>query len=121
MLGTKASATDPTSWASGLRNPKINILMRRWTGIRKNVENMENTMLLLMQNPQTTPEQMSMAAKLYADVAQRLADSAKAVDDYLYHGIKPEPKQSVHMLSCGAAKSGNEEFCNCKDWQEGEM
>ena len=119
MLGTKASATDPTSWAFGLRNPKINILMRRWTGIRKNVENMENTMLLLMQNPQTTPEQMSMAAKLYADVAQRLADSAKAVDDYLYHGIKPEPKPSVHMLSCGAAKTGNEEFCNCKDWQEG--
>ena len=117
----KASATDPTSWAFGLSNPKINILMRRWEGIRKNVGNMENTMLLLMQNPQTTPEQLSMAAKLYADVSQRLADCAKSVDDYLYHDIKPEPKQSVHMMSCATTKSGNEELCNCKDWQQGEI
>jgi hypothetical protein len=116
----KASEIDPTSWRFGLSNPKINILMRRWKGISKNAENMENTLLLLMQNPQTTPEQMSMAEKLYANVAQRLADSAKAVDDYLYQGIKPEPKQSVHMMSCAAAISGNEVFCNCKDWQQGE-
>ena len=92
--------------------------MRKWEGIRKNVDNMENTMLKLMQNPQTTPEQLSMAAKLYADVSQRLADCAKSVDDYLYHGIKPEPKQSVHMMSCVTTKSGNEDDCNCKDWQQ---
>lgn len=117
----KASEVKPSSWAFGLRHPKINILMRRWEGTNKNVVSMENTMLLLMQNPQTTPEQMAMAAKLYADVAQRLADCAKSVDDYLYHGIKPEPKQSVHMISCATTKTGNEEFCNCKDWQQGEM
>ena len=113
----KASEIDPTSWQYGLRNPKVNILMRRWKGISKNVEDMENTLLLLMQNPQTTPEQMSMAAKLYADVAQRLADSAKAVDDYLHQDIKPEPKQRVHMLSCSTTKTGVEEYCNCRDWQ----
>ena len=113
----KASEIDPTSWVFGLRNPKINILMRRWTGIRKNVENMENTMLLLMQNPQTTPEQMSMAAKLYADVAQRLADSAKAVDDYLYHGVKPEPKKYACTL-CGSSETPIEEggaYPHCPD------
>ena len=117
----KASQVKPSSWRFGLNNPRINILMRKWEGIRKNVDNMENTMLKLMQNPQTTPEQLSMAAKLYADVSQRLADCAKSVDDYLYLGIKPEPKQSVHMMSCVTTKSGNEDDCNCKDWQQVEM
>lgn len=117
----KVSEIKPTAWRYGFNNPKINMLMRKWEGIRKNVVHMEDTMLKLMQNPQTTPEQLSMAAKLYADVSQRLADCAKAVDDYLYHDIKPEPKQSVHMMSCATTKSGNEELCNCKDWQQGEI
>ena len=116
----KASQVKPSSWRFGLSNPKINILMRKWEGIRKNVDNMENTMLKLMQNPQTTPEQLSMVAKLYADVTLKLSDCAKAVDDYLYHGTKPKP-MSVHMMSCAAYKTGVEELCNCKDWQEGEM
>lgn len=116
----KASQVKPSSWGSGLSNPKINILMRKWGGIRKNVDNMENTMLKLMQNPQTTPEQLSMVAKLYADVTLKLSDCAKSVDDYLYLRIKPEPL-STHMMSCATTKSGNEDDCNCKDWQEGEM
>ena len=117
----KVSEMKPTAWRYGFNNPKINMLMRKWEGIRKNVVHMEDTMLKLMQNPQTTPEQLSMAAKLYADVSQRLADCAKSVDDYLYHDIKPEPKQSVHMMSCVTTKSGNEDDCNCKDWQQVEM
>jgi hypothetical protein len=117
----KVSEMKPTAWRYGFNNPKINMLMRKWEGIRKNVVHMEDTMLKLMQNPQTTPEQLSMVAKLYADVSQRLADCAKSVDDYLYHDIKPEPKQSVHMMSCATTKSGNEELCNCKDWQQGEI
>jgi len=117
----KASQVKPSSWRFGLSNPRINILMRRWEGTRKNVDNMENTMLKLMQNPQTTPEQLSMAAKLYADVTLKLSEAANMIDDYLYHGVKPEPKQSVHMMSCATTKSGNEDDCNCKDWQQGEI
>ena len=116
----KASQVKPSSWRFGLSNPKINILMRKWEGIRKNVCNMEDTMLKLMQNPQTTPEQLSMVAKLYADVTLKLSEAASMIDAYLYHGTKPEP-MSVHMMSCAAYKTGNEELCNCKDWQEGEM
>lgn len=101
-----------------MHNPKINILMRKWNGIRKNVVHMEDTMLSLMQNPQTTPEQLSMAAKLYADVTLKLYEAANAIDDYLYQRTKPEPKRAVHMTSCAATKTGNEEFCNCKDWGE---
>ena len=116
----KASEVKPSSWRFGLSNPKINILMRGWEGIRKNVDNMEETLLKLMQNPQTTPEQLSMAAKLYADVTLKLNEAANKIDAYLYHGTKPEPLSS-HMVSCPAYKTGNEELCNCKDWQEGEM
>ena len=116
----KASEVKPSSWRFGLSNPKINILMRKWEGIRKNVDNMEDTMLKLMQNPQTTPEQLSMVAKLYADVTLKLSEAANMIDAYLYHGTKPE-FFSTHMVSCAAYKTGNEELCNCKDWQEGEM
>jgi hypothetical protein len=116
----KASEVKPSSWRFGLSNPKINILMRKWEGVRKNVDNMEDTMLKLMQNPQTTPEQLSMAAKLYADVTLKLSEAANMIDAYLYHGTKPEPL-STHMVSCATTKSGNEDDCNCKDWQEGEM
>ena len=112
----KASKVKPSSWRFGLSNPKINILMRKWEDIRKNVDNMEDTMLKLMQNPQTTPEQLSMAAKLYADVTLKLNEAANMIDAYLYHGHK-----LVHMMSCPSYKTGIEELCNCKDWQEGEM
>ena len=116
----KTSEMQPTSWSFGMNNPKINILMRKWNNIRKNVRHMEETMLTLMQNPQTTPEQLSMAAKLYADVTQKLTDTANAIDDYLYRGVNPTPKQSTHMFSCAATQTGDEELCNCKDWKEGE-
>ena len=116
----KASEVKPSSWRFGLSNPKINILMRGWEGIRKNVDNMEETLLKLMQNPQTTPEQLSMAAKLYADVTLKLNEAANKIDAYLYHGTKPEPLSS-HMVSCPTYKTGIEEHCVCKDWQEGEM
>jgi hypothetical protein len=116
----KASEVKPSSWRFGLSNPKLNILMREWEGIRKNVDSMEDTMLKLMQNPQTTPEQLSMAAKLYADVTLKLNEAANMVDAYLYHGTKPEPL-STHMVSCPAYKTGIEDHCVCKDWQEGEM
>jgi hypothetical protein len=113
----KVSETQPTAWKFGAPSLKLKVLMHRWEGTRKNVVSMEDTLLLLMQNPQTTPEQMSMAAKLYANVAQRLADSAKAVDDYLYHGIKPEPKKYACTL-CGSSETPIEEggaYPHCPD------
>lgn len=114
----KTSEMQPTAWQYGFHNPKINILMRKWEGIRKLVAHMEDTMLKLMSNPQTTPEQLSMAAKLYADTTQKLNDTANAIDAYLYRGEKPKTF-GTHMMSCAATRSGNEEDCNCKDWQEG--
>jgi len=116
----KASEMKPTAWRFGFNDPKINILMRKWEGIRKNVVHMEDTMLKLMQNPQTTPEQLSMVAKLYADTTQKLTDTANAIDAYLYHGTKPEPL-SKHMVSCPTYKTGIEDHCVCKDWQEGQV
>ena len=97
-----------------MSDPKINILMRKWSGIRTNVVHMEDTLLKLMENPQSTPEQLAMAAKLYTSVTQKLTDCANAIDNYLYRGIKPKP---VHMMSCRAFSTGVEKLCNCKDWQ----
>jgi hypothetical protein len=65
-------------------DPKISILMRKWGDIRTNAQRMERTLLNLMNNPHTTPEQMSQAAKLYTDVTLRLYETTKKVDDYLY-------------------------------------
>jgi hypothetical protein len=112
----KTSDMQPTSWAFGTSNPKVSILMRKWNGIRENVAHMEEVMLKLMSNPQTTPEQMALVAKAYSNVTQRLNDTAHAIDAYLYNGTKPKTF-GTHMLSCAATRSGNEEDCNCKDWQ----
>ena len=100
----KVSEIKPAAWRFGAPSLKLKVLMSRWEDVRKNVSHMEDTLLLLMQNPQTTPEQMAMAAKLYADVAQRLADCAKAIDAYLYQGTKPEPKKYACAL-CGSSET----------------
>ena len=43
------------------------------------------------------------------------------IEHYINQDTKPEPKPSVHMMSCATTRTGFEEHCNCKDWQEGEM
>ena len=111
----KASELNPTSWLYGLNKPKTAMLMRKWDGIRKNTRHMEEVLLTLMGNPATTPEQLAMAAKMYASVTQQLHNSANAIDDHIYQRGKPT---SAHMLSCAAHKTGNEDLCECKDWQE---
>jgi hypothetical protein len=111
----KASEMKPSSWEFGLRHPKIHVLMRRWEGIRKNARQMEELLPLLMNNPQTTPEQLVMASKLYTNVTKQLHDHAMMIDVFIYHGHK-----LMHMVSCPTYKTGNEDFCNCKDWQQGE-
>ena len=111
----KASEIDPISWSFGASKPKTAMLMRKWDGIRRNTRHMEETLLKLMGNPATTPEQLALAAKMYASVTQQLLDAANAIDDHIYRRGKPK---SVHMLSCAAHRTGNEDLCECKDWQD---
>ena len=110
----KASDIDPTSWRFGDNKPKTAMLMRKWDGIRRNARHMEGMLIELMSNPATTPEQLAQASKLYASVTQQLLIHANVIDDYIYHGTKPKPP---HMLSCPAHTTGNEELCECRDWQ----
>jgi hypothetical protein len=98
-----ASEIKPRGYLVGQNNPKLNIIMRQWEGIKKNVHHMEDTMLALMANPQTTPEQLSLAARLYADTTQRLQEHAIAIDNYLYHGAKPKPAV-YHCAFCGSTE-----------------
>jgi hypothetical protein len=109
-----ASTIEPTSWFFGLNKPKTRMLMRKWDGIRKNVRHMEESLLLLMNNPETTPEQLVLASKLYTSVTQQLHDHAQIIDTFIYHGHK-----LMHMRSCPTYRTGNEDLCECKDWQEG--
>ena len=80
----KTKDIEPTSWDFALHNPKAGILMRKWKDIKKNVAHMETTLLELMGNPRTTPEQLSMAAKLYADTIAQLHETVKKIDECLY-------------------------------------
>lgn len=109
----KASDIEPTSWMYGRSKLKTAVLMRKWNDIRKNVRHMEETMLLLMNNPETTPEQLVTASRLYTSVTQQLHDHATIIDTFIYHGHK-----LTHMVSCPTQRTGNESLCECKDWQE---
>lgn len=110
----KASDITPTSFGYG-NKPKTVAILSKWNNIRKNIRRMEETLLELMKNPATTPEQLAQASKLYTSVTQQLYIHANVIDDYIYNGTKPTPP---HMLSCPAHKTGNEELCECKDWSE---
>lgn len=109
----KASDITPTSFGYG-NKPKTFAILSKWNNIRKNTRLMEESLLSLMNNPATTPEQLALASKMYANVTQQLQIHANVIDDYIYHGTKP----TTHMLSCPAHKTGNEELCECKDWSE---
>ena len=111
----KASEINPRSWYYGMNKPKTLALERKWKEIIKTARHMEETLFLLMNNPETTPEQLVLASKLYANVTKQLHDHAMMVDEFIYHG---STEKSSHMLSCPAhpRKTGNEEFCVCKDW-----
>jgi hypothetical protein len=111
----KASEINPQGWLLGASKPKTAMLMRKWDGLRRNARHMEELLLTLMSNPATTPEQLAQAAKIYASVTQQLLNFANEIDDSIYQRPKPS---SVHMLSCAAHKTGNEDLCECKDWQD---
>jgi hypothetical protein len=112
----KASEINPSSWYyGGLSKPRTTMLMRKWGNILKSAKLMEETLLELMNNTETTPEQLVMASKLYTNVTKQLHDHATMIDVFIYHSHKLR-----HMVSCPTYKSGIEEHCVCKDWQEGD-
>ena len=54
----KASEINPSSWYyGGLSKPRTTMLMRKWGNILKSAKLMEETLLELMNNTETTPEQ----------------------------------------------------------------
>lgn len=108
-----ASKIEPTSWMYGSYNLRKAMLMRKWDNIRRNVRLMEDSLPLLMNNPETTPEQLVLASKIYTNVTQQLHDHAMIIDTFIYHGHKLK-----HMQSCPTYRTGNESLCECKDWQE---
>ena len=87
-------------------------LMRKWEGILKSTKLMEETMLELMNNPETTADQLVTASKLYTNVTKQLHDHAMMIDVFIYHGHKLK-----HMTSCPTYTTGIKEHCVCKDWE----
>jgi hypothetical protein len=112
----KASEIKPTGWLFGINKPKTGMLMRKWEGICKSTKLMENTMLELINNPETTQEQLVLASKLYINVTKQLHNHAQMVDDYIYVGTTKVYRE--HMRSCPAYKTGEEDDCLCKDWED---
>lgn len=109
----KASEINPNSWYYGQNKPKTLAFQRKWSGILKSAKLMEETLLELMNNPETTSEQLVLASKLYTNVTKQLHDHATMIDVFIYHGHKLK-----HMVSCPTYKYGDEALCTCKDWSE---
>ena len=114
----KASEINPTSWRFGASQIKTDMLMRRWASVISNVRHMEDTLLKLMQNPQTTTEQLYLGAKLYSDMTTQLHQMAESIDSYIYSNQRKPELSTPHMRSCYAMKTGREIDCNCADWGE---
>ena len=64
--------------------------MRKWNAIQRNVKHMEANLLLLMANPDTTPEQLQQVADAYANTTKLLHEYAKKVDASIYNEGKPK-------------------------------
>jgi len=102
-----ASKIDPPAWRFG-DNPKKPIIMRKWDGIIRNTRRMEENLLALMANSQTTPDQLALASKMYVSVTKQLHDHANVIDAYLYYGVKPAPA-APHCGLCGSTEQPIEE------------
>lgn len=114
----KASEIRPTMFDLGGLPIKKRFLIQRWEKIIKNTRHMEETLLKLMANYETTPEQMVQASKLYASVTKQLNDHAIKVNEYLVGESKP--KESACGF-CGSTEpfvveyEGSYPHCpNCK-------
>jgi hypothetical protein len=86
----KASEVRPAMFNLGGLPIKKRFLIQRWEKIIKNTKHMEETMLTLMSNPETTPMQMVQVAKLYASVTKQLHEHAIKIDEYLITESKPK-------------------------------
>jgi len=85
----KASEIEPQAWGFGNRMTfHRGNLMRKWSTIQRNVERMEANLLLLMSNPDTTPEQLQQVAEVYANTTKLLHEHAVKVDESIYNEVK---------------------------------
>ena len=89
----KASEIEPQAWGFGNRMTfHRGNLMRKWSTIQRNVERMEANLLLLMANPDTTPEQLQQVAEMYANTTKLLHEHAVKVDESICNeGKQKEP------------------------------
>ena len=89
----KASEIEPQAWGFGNRMTfHRGNLMRTWRNIQRDARHMEETLLLLMSNPDTTPEQLQQVAEAYANVTKLLHEHAVKVDESIYNeGKQKEP------------------------------
>ena len=114
----KASEARPPMFNLGGLSIKKRFLIQRWEKIIKNARCMEEFLIELMANSETTPEQMVQASKLYASVTKTLHDHAILVNEYLI--TESKPKESACGF-CGSTEpfvveyEGSYPHCpNCK-------
>jgi len=91
----KASEIEPQAWGFGNRMTfHRGNLMRTWRNIQRDAKHMEETLLLLMSNPDTTPEQLKQAAEAYANITKQLHEAAQKTDESIYNEGKPKKEQA---------------------------
>ena len=104
---------------------KLRMLLRKWYENRRNVEAFEHTMLELLSNPATTPDQMVMVSGLYADITKRMHEAAVTVNEHLIGErtpkVEPDPEPEPPCFFCGCTEptvkptNGDWPYCpNCK-------
>jgi hypothetical protein len=89
----KASEIKPLAWRYGNSGPlglRRFSLMRKWNAIQRKVERMEANLLLLMANPDTTPEQLQQVAEAYANTTKLLHEYAVKIDESIHNEDKPK-------------------------------
>ena len=65
------------------------IHQQRWVDILENHEHMKQTILKMLENPATEPEQLALAHKAYASACKALQETSFILDVYLRTGVKP--------------------------------
>ena len=91
----KASDIEPQAWGFGKRMTfRRGNLMRKWGTIQQGVRHMEETLMLLMANPETTPEQLKQAADTYASTTKLLHEYAVKIDESIHNEDKPKKEQA---------------------------
>lgn len=73
------------------------IHQQRWMDILKNQENMKKTILKLLANPATEPEQLALAHRAFSSVCRTLQEASFLLDAYLRTGVKPTEEQRKRL------------------------